>query len=162
MRFYKIDCPADNETEYLENIDCQINSQKDGSMVLTAMADIVQPINSVIITYMIIYRSMNKVMVNITFDYCKSHNNLPPFIRIIFDMYKKHSEDLIHECPYAPRKHLGVENLPLEVHSALLTVANFQRGDYKSVLEIRDKKKKLIMFANGLVTVSQKKPPKRG
>ena len=162
MRFYKVECPAENDTQYLENISCKIDSQKKGSAVLSAVADLILPVTSVSINFLMIYRSLNKIMMNVTFDYCSSFNNLPPYIRIIFDMYKKYSKDLVHECPYEPKKRLGIENLPLEVHTAILAVVNFQRGDYKSILDIRDKKGKLIVYFNCYLSVSQKKVPTNG
>ncbi|KAL7023378.1 hypothetical protein ACKWTF_012577 [Chironomus riparius] len=162
MRFYKIECPADNDTQYLEKISCKLSSQKQGTASLSAVADLILPVTSVNINFLIIYRSLNKIMLNVTFDYCSSYNNLPPYIRIIFDMYKKHSNDLIHECPYETKKRIGIENFPLEVHTAVLAVVNFQRGDYKSILDIRDRKGNLIVYFNCYLSVSQRKNPRNG
>ena len=162
MRFYKIECSSDNETQYLEIIDCKIHSNKVGSLLFSGAADVVVPITSINIDFMIIYRSLNKTMMNITFDYCSSYNNLPPYIHIIFNIYKKYSKDLIHECPYAPKRRIGIENLPLEVFTRVFAVANFQRGDYKIEIDVRDNKKKVIIHADNYFTVSQRKAPKQG
>ena len=59
-------------------------------------------------------------------------------------------------------KNIGLENLPLDVFDALFAVVNFQRGDYKVILDIRNEKGKLIIFANTYVSVSQKRSPKNG
>ncbi|KAL7023377.1 hypothetical protein ACKWTF_012576 [Chironomus riparius] len=162
MRFYKIECSSDNETKYLENIDCKIHSNKIGSMFFSGVADLVVPISSININFMVIYRSLNKTMMNITFDYCGSYNNLPPYIHIIFNIYKKYSNNLIHECPYAPKKRIGLENLPLDVLSKVFAVVNFQRGDYKAVIDVRDDNENLIIHVDNYLTVSQKKTPKQG
>lgn len=162
MRFYKVECASDNETEYLENIDCKLISSKQGSVMYTGLADLIIPANSIIMNYMLIYRSLNKVMMNITFDYCNSYRNLPPYLRIIIDLSLKYSKEFIHECPYKPIKRLGLENLPLDVFVSVLGLVNFQRGDYKSILDLRDKKGKLICYFNFYWSISQKRTSKVG
>lgn len=162
MNFYKVECPSENETIYLRNINCKLYNIKKGSIGLTAYADLILPLTSVTINFSIIFRSMNRVMMNTTFEYCGSFGNLPPYVHIIFALYKQYSKNLIHECPYSPTKRLGIESFPLNSHSAVMTVVNFQRGDYKSVLEMRDKKGRLIVFVHCYLSVSPKRPHKNG
>lgn len=162
MRFYKIECSSDNETVYLKNIDCKIHNSKKGSLLFSGGGDVIVPITSININFMIIYRSLNKTMMNVTFDYCGSYEHIPPYVRIIFEIYKKYSNNLIHECPYESQKHVGIENLPLEIFARVFAVANFQKGDYKATINVRDINDKLIIQVNSYMSISQKKVQNRG
>lgn len=162
MRFYKIECSPDNETIYLQNIDCKIHSSKKGSLLFSGGGDVIIPITSISINFMIIYRSLNKIMMNVTFDYCSSYEHIPPYVRIIFEIYKKYSSNLIHECPYEPKKRVSIENLPLEIFTTVFAVANFQKGDYKTVIDVRDNKEQSIIHVNSFMSISQKKAQNRG
>lgn len=99
-------------------------------------------------------------MANLTFEYCSSYKNLPPLVAVIFGVVERNSPNLVHECPYAPVKYIGVDNYTLNPQTPLLTIANFQRGDYKQTLYIRDKHNRMIFYLHTYYAVSLKKGQK--
>ncbi|KAL7023376.1 hypothetical protein ACKWTF_012575 [Chironomus riparius] len=160
LHFYKVECPPQNKTEYLENIVCKLSKIKGGENVLTLHVDVVRNINYFDFNFGILHKSSNKLMINTTFEYCSSYNNLNPFIKAMFSFVNTIEKDLFHECPYLPTKKIGVENLPFDGLVPLLSIANFQRGDYKMWVTVRDRNDKLINFINILMAVSPEKNKK--
>jgi len=159
----KFECIKDNETEYFNNTICELRkgSQK-GSYEISAFTDILIPLTYVNVNYKLIYKSTNKVLFNLTFEYCSSYNNLPPLIHIIVEYINNFSKNFIHACPYTPQKHIGLENFPLDANIPIFALINFQRGEYKSSLYSRDKKGRPIIYVNLLFTVSPKRISKKG
>ncbi|CAG9807527.1 unnamed protein product [Chironomus riparius] len=139
LHFYKIECAQKNESEYLENIVCKLSKNKVGDNALSVYADIAKNINYVDLNFGILHKSSNKLMINTSFEYCSSYNNMNPFVKAILSFVNNFEKDLFHECPYLPKKKMGIENFPFETMLPMLSIANFQRGDYKMWTYLRDK-----------------------
>jgi len=162
VHFYKLECPKENETKYLANIQCKISNLKNGSYSITSKVDLALPITYADISFKMFFRSSNKVMVNTSFEYCSANEGLPPRLKIVFSYLEKYSNDLIHACPYPPRKGFGVENFIVDPQSPILGLVNFQRGDYKSSVYIRDKQNQMIFYSHSFYSISLKKARKAG
>ena len=132
-----------------------------GSNLATGIVDLMSPVNFGNLSFQFIYTSADRKIFDVNFEYCSSYGSLPPLVHLIFEVMKKYSNDLIHACPYAPQKRLGVENAPVDALSPLLTVMNFQLGDYKTVTAIRDRKGKLIFYINVYLSLSRKRIQKK-
>ena len=55
---------------------------------------------------------------------------------------------------------MGIENLPFDGFTPILSIANFQRGDYKIWVSMKDKNNKLINFMNFFFVISPEKNKK--
>jgi hypothetical protein len=157
MHIYKLECPKNGESTYVKDAICGIQNIKNGSYAINAYVDLIQPFNYANITLTVTFRSSNKVMFDTTFEYCSSYGHLPPFVAAVFAIIEKNSKNLIHQCPYIPAKKIGVQNFILEYTSPILTVVNFQRGDYKALFFMRDKKNNLIFYFHSFISINQKK-----
>lgn len=162
MHIYKIVCPKDNESTYVSNATCGIYNMKNGSYAINAYLSLLRPMTYVNMTLTITFRSSNKIIFDTNFEYCSSYGHLPPFVAAIFAIVEKNVENLIHPCPYKPENKIGAENFTLNSASPILSVINFQRGDYKAIFFMRDKKNNLIFYLHCYVSINQKKAQKNG
>jgi len=128
---------------------------------MTECADFVTKVNYMDVDYKLI-QLPNKILLNYTFEYCSSYDNLPPFVSVILKIFSTFSPGFIHPCPYLPMKKVGVENLPVEMIDGILMFVNFKRGSYVSSFDIRDKNGEFITYSHNYFTVSQKRPQKGG
>ena len=160
MHIYKLECPKENESNYIRNAVCEIQNLKNGSYAINAYVDLLIPMNYVNMSLSVVFRSSNKLMFETTFEYCSSYGHLPPFVGAVFGIIERASKNLIHPCPYLPGNKIGAENFTLDASSNILSVVNFQRGDYKALFFMRDKKKNLIYYLHNYISISQKKAPK--
>ena len=160
MLIYKIECPKDNETTYVKNAVCGILNMKNGTYAINAYLDLVRPITYANISLTVTFRSSNKVIFDTTFEYCSSYGHLPPFVGAVFAIIEKNTKNVIHQCPYNPINRVGAENFLLDSTSPILTVVNFQRGDYKALFFMRDRKNNLIFYLHCYISINQKKAQK--
>lgn len=157
LHFYKIECCKENETDYMKNFVCRINNHKNGSNSITAYGDLVIPINYVDFSYILIHRSSGTVIFNITFEYCSSQKNIPPYVNHLFDIFKKNSNNLIHPCPYEPQKKLGIDNFPFEANNIVMTLIRFKPGEYVRTYMGKDKGGKLVFYVRCFSSMGNKK-----
>ncbi|KAL7023380.1 hypothetical protein ACKWTF_012579 [Chironomus riparius] len=108
-RFYKMECPNNNESEYTKNFVCQIHRHQNGSTSITAYADLIRPLNFIKFNYIFFHKTSNKAIFNVTFEYCSSFGNAHPFVQYVLDSIKKLSNGLIHPCPYVPTVRIGID-----------------------------------------------------
>ena len=160
MLIYKIECPKDNETTYVKNAVCGILNMKNGTYAINAYLDLVRPITYANISLTVTFRSSNKVIFDTTFEYCSSYGHLPPCVGAVFAIIEKNTKNVIHQCPYNPINRVGAENFLLDSTSPILTVVNFQRGDYKALFFMRDRKNNLIFYLHCYISINQKKAQK--
>ena len=153
----RVECPKDNETEYFENIVCELKTLQKGTYGITGYTDILIPLSFINVDYKLVHITSNKILFNYTFEYCSSYGSLPPFIHIILEYVKTLTSDFIHACPYVAQKQFGLKNFAFDANTPLLTIANFQRGEYKSALYSKDKKGKLIIYVNIYFSIYQKR-----
>jgi len=106
------------------------------------------------------YTSTGKIIANYSFEYCNSLRNIPPLANILLELIKSYSNDLFHECPYPPRKRMGIDSFPVDSLSVFLSAFNHLRGDYKTTVVINDKNRKIIFFAIFYTNVSVKRQKK--
>ena len=151
MILYKLECASSNESAYIENAVCTIHKNSKGLTFASAFADLILPVRYASINISVIYQS-DKIFIDSQFEYCSSYNNLPPYASIFFGVLKTFSNNLIQPCPYAPLKHIGVENLSIDSLSILFTAYKLQIGNYRTSFQIHDKKGKLINFQNSEIT----------
>lgn len=59
-----------------------------------------------------------------------------------------------------PVKKFGVENLPTDSFNRLQSIMQFRPGDYKTEIDIRDKRKSPITFVRTLMTISNRRSGK--
>lgn len=159
INLYKYECPKDNETEYLENIICKFHKNSKGTTLMSTIADLLIPVRYIDIQINVTYQN-DKEVINNRFEYCSTYNNLPIFVSILFGTLKQFSNDLIHPCPYKPKKQLGVENFPIDTMSIMFSTFNPVLGNYKISIHIYDKKGKLIFFMIVHSSLSRKRPQK--
>jgi hypothetical protein len=162
LSLQKFECTKDNESEYLNNTVCKLKILKKGSYEISGYVDILIPMTYIYVDYKLIFTTSNKILFNYTFEYCSSYEHLPPFFQIVTGYIKTFSKNFIHACPYNPQKRFGLENIPFDANLPFLALANFQKGEYRSVLHSTDKKGKLIIDVNFLFTISQKRGIKKG
>lgn len=96
-------------------------------------------------------------MFNTTIEFCTTIENLPPLFKVMFDIFKKYSNNLVHPCPYVPAKKIGVIAMPFDGNDPTLALANFLPGDYKGSFICKDQKGKLIFFIDIYISMSTKK-----
>lgn len=145
----------------MKNFVCELNN-RNGSYTLTAYGDLILPVNYIDFNLKLIYRSANKVLLNITVEFCSSFGSFPPYLVSLFDVLKKYTKDFIHPCPYKPTKEMGIHEYPFEKNFASLSLVNFPRGDYLSIYNCNDRKGKLIFFFKTFSTISNKRVFKKG
>ena len=125
--------------------------------MLTVHSDIVKNLNHIDLNFGILHKSSNKLMVNTSFEYCSSFDNMNPFVKSILTFLNNFEKDLFHACPYLPKKKLGIVNFSFENMLPMLSIANFQRGDYKMWAYLRDKDNKFINYMVFLFAISPEK-----
>jgi len=157
----------ENETIYMKNVVCQLHKVERGSNGVTVHVDLQIPMNNIFINFQLAHKTTDRLLINITFDYCSFYNNLPPFFNVIIDSLKEFSSNLIHACPYSPQNELGVKNLPAsQIGTDLLNkfqaILVNRRGDYSSSTILTDKKGRLIFYFKCIVIISQKRGQKKG
>jgi len=155
-----MECPKDNESDYATNFVCSINNDRNESFSVTAYADLIIPLNYVELHYIFMHRTTNKVVLNVTFDYCSSFGNAHPFVQLILNTLKKYSKNLIHRCPYSPQTRIGVEKWPFDANIPVMALIQHQKGDYKITFNAKDRHGKLIFYVHIYAWVAQKKKPK--
>ena len=160
--FYKIDCIKENETKYLQNINCEVNKVGKGLYAVTVLADLVLTANHVNVSIDIYQRPSNLNVFNMTLEYCSSYENLSPIVQLFIEGLRNFANNLFHACPFMPRKRMGVQNMPMAIGLPLISLINIPRGDYRTVISIRDQKKEFIFNVQLLGTVSQKRGQKNG
>lgn len=166
-RVYRIQCSNNNETEYLDNIRCEINSLKKGFSGMTVVTDIVRPITSMTFQLQISHTTTKKLLHNITIKYCESFGNFPKFIDVLMDFVKAEFGNLIHECPYEPQKNFGIEKFPVDemASKGLDAMGKFikvYQGEYSLAVIMIDKKKKSVFVIKVLASVTPKRDRKFG
>ena len=161
LHLQRLECSKDTETEYFNNTVCELKTLKKGLYGITGYTDIVVPLTYIHVDYKLLYLTSNQILFNYTFEYCSSYGNLPPFLHIILEYVKTLTNDFIHACPYVAQKQFGLKNFPFDANTPLLTIANFQRGEYKSALYSKDKKGNLVIYVNIYFSISQKRAFKK-
>lgn len=109
----------------------------------------------------LVHKTSSKVLINTTFEFCESYHNLNPFLKAIINTINNYQKDSLHECPYYPQKRMGVESFPIDNVMPMLSMINFQRGDYKLWVQSRDKKNKLINYIRLTFAISAAKLRKK-
>ena len=155
-----MECPKNNESVYTTNFVCGISNDRNESFAITAYADLILSINFLELHYILLHKTTNKVVLNVTFEYCSSFGNAHPFVQLILNTFKKYSNNLIHRCPYVPQKRIGLEKWPFDANVPIMALIQHQKGDYKITFDCRDKQGKLIFFVHTHAWVAQKKRPK--
>lgn len=150
------------ETEYTSDFDCRINNEKRGSYSITFCFALNKQITYMDYTFMLIHRTSEKVLFNVTFDYCKSYKYPPPFVNLLFDIFKKYTDTLLHACPYEPIKRMGIESIPFESQGPVMAFLSFKVGDYHVHFSGADKKGRSIFFMNLFFTMSPVRGQKSG
>jgi len=156
----KIECPKENESIYLENIKCSLYRSGKGSTLLDGHVDLLVPFNYAYIHVYYVYLKTNTSLQDLKFEWCSSFTNLPAYVHVLFGFAGKYSNNLFHACPYVPRKHIAIENCPLDLNPTLLSIFNYQLGNYKTGVTITDKDGKLIFFLNLYSSISRKRTQK--
>lgn len=123
-------------------------------------ADLIIQVNYVDFSYILIHRTSNNVMLNTSFEYCGSYNTAPIFLKFVLNEFKKHSNNLVHACPYTPLKQIGLHGMSFASDIPLLSIFKSYKGDYKSTFQLKDRKGKLIAFIKTYFGVTQKKSQK--
>ncbi|KAL7025790.1 hypothetical protein ACKWTF_013633 [Chironomus riparius] len=142
LNFYKIECG--NETKYIKNIYCQLKPISRGIKSLTVFAEQILTINDYILSnFEILHKTsrnnFQKVLLNVSTEYCSTISTLPPFMKVLMSLIEKSSINLSHECPYLPVKEIGVKNFI--VNSNLLTLVAFlgiESGEFLVTMNIKD------------------------
>lgn len=129
--------------------------------------DVIKPMTYIQMDFLLGFKTSNKNLFNISFEYCKSYGNFPIILKIIFDQFKQFANNLIHSCPYEPQKRLGLENFPANkitsmVLEQLNKIIKVYQGDYTAEMYITDKKGKLIFFFKCTVSVVPKRVQRKG
>lgn len=114
------------------------------------------------INYQLVHKASQKVMVNISGDYCEKVGKFQPLVYITLEFVKTFVKDLIHPCPYFPQKEIGVKKIPMDeiLNHALKIfpdVLKIIRGDYESAFYCKDKNGKFIFYFKTFATVYQKR-----
>lgn len=159
---YKIECSKDNESEYVKNFVCKLNHYENGSHGFTAYADLIIPVQYAAFPNVSTHRTSNSVLFNMSFEYCSSQKNIPPFLSQMFEIFKKHSNNLIHKCPYIPEKRIGLEELSFDSGLTFLSLLNFRFGDYEHIYTAKDRNVKLIFYVCNYVWIGIKRKNKSG
>lgn len=131
--------------------------------MVSAYADLVRPLTYIDFNYKLVQKSINRVLYNITFEFCSSYKDLPPYMNFILNAFKKYSNNLIHACPYKPENGIGIVNYPMEANIAFMMVMNYPLGDYLNSYYGKDKQGNLIFYIKTYSTLSQtrvRKPAK--
>lgn len=162
IRFYKIECSKNNESDYFKDFQCVINKLGRNNYALTVLADLVIPINFMNISVDAFYRQSNISVYNITFEFCSSFTKLPTFISVVTEIVNRFNNNLIHACPYKPKSKIGVENFPVGVFVPFYAFINVSRGDYIVTLNCLDNNNKLVFKIGAYLTYSQNRAPKSG
>lgn len=157
MNIYKFQCPSNNETKYVQDIVCKVHRNSAGSLLLTAHASLMIPADYIQIHVIFAYTNTNKTLVDLSFEYCSSFKKLPLFMSLALEVMKGFSNDLIKSCPYEPKKHIGVENLPIDNFGIMLPVFNFQLGNYKVFVEFKDRKNQTMFYCTVLATLARRR-----
>lgn len=157
-----MECIKENETYAGRNITCSVNPLKNGMYTVTMYGDLIVELNYMLMNFYLIHKVTQRTLVNVTIEYCSLYGNFPQIIRLAIEFTKKFTNDLIHACPYLPRKKLGVENFPTnELSNKALNVfsdrINIERGDYNAAFNVKDRKGKTLFYFKCLVTIAQKK-----
>ena len=113
-----------------------------------------------------VHKNSQKVLVNLTGEYCSFYGHLFPVVQIVVDWMNKYQDNLFHKCPYIPGDRLGLVNFPgNQVANKLLNFFpdyfKVGRGEYTGTYRSKDKNGKTIFGFKGFVSVSQKKNTKK-
>lgn len=147
-RFYKIECSKNNESDYTKNFVCDLNSNKNGSFSVTAYGDLVRPLNYIDVSYILLHKTSNTVVFNISFEYCSSNGNAHPFLGFFINLLKTFSSNLIHACPYNPANKIGIDKWFFEGSGPSVPLIKQRKGDYKASVNCKDKEGNLIFYFN--------------
>lgn len=139
---YKVVCSNGNESDYLRNTVCRTGRNS----TISLYGDLVLPFDYAKIDFKLFFIPTNNTILNYNFEFCKAYGSFPIYVRSLLDVVKQCSKDFIHNCPYKPTKHIGMENCPMEPLSSVLQFLNFQIGDYNTVFDVRDKFGKIILY----------------
>ena len=151
----------------MKNIICKLHKVDKGSNGLTIHVDLQIPINSIFINFQLVHKTTDRLLLNITFDYCAIYDNLPPFVDAIINSLREFSNDLIHACPYRPENELGIKNFPAsqigtDLVNKFQAVLVTRRGEYSSSTYMYDKKGRMIFYFKCIVVISPKRGQKKG
>lgn len=161
-----MECPKSNETTYIENIVCTIHrqervqSRRDSSRI-SIYADIIVPVNYVDLSYSLVHRTSNKVLLNVSFEFCHARKNLPLIVNLLLEIFKAASQNLVHDCPYEPIKKFGIFNFSVADFEPLNNILKFKRGDYGSFLQMRDRKGNNIFYNTAFYVLRMKSGQKK-
>ena len=159
---YNLECIKDNDTYAGKNITCKVNQLKNGMYTVSMFGDLIVELNYMLMNFYLTHKTSQRTLVNVTMEYCSVYGNFPLIVRLAIEFTKKFTNDMIHACPYTPRKKLGVENFPTnELSNKALNVFSdrikIERGDYFAAYNVKDRKRKIIFNFKSLVTISQKR-----
>ena len=152
----------ENETYVGENIVCSIVHLKDGTYGATLYGDLIVTVDYLLTNTYVIHRASQKVIINITVEYCSMFGNFAPLIAVAFEWVKSFTNNVIHTCPYTPVKHFGLENIPL---NKLLNQAldmfpgaiKIDRGEYIGMVTVQDRDGRRVFYVKTVATVSLKR-----
>lgn len=164
-RIFKIECIKANETKYLKNIECKINRIKNGIYTVSIYGDLVAELDYILASFEAVHKNSQKVLVNLTGEYCSFYGRLLPVVQIAIDLANKYQKNLFHQCPYTPGDRLGLVNFP--GNEVINKISNFfpgyfkvGRGEYTGTYRSKDRNGNTIFGFKGFVSVSQKKSNK--
>lgn len=156
VRYYKLECPKENETKYFKNIVCRIENNQKTSQ-LSIFADLVLSIDYVVVTYSLTHRTSQRVAINTSVEYCKTEKYKLDIINILLDIIKTASVGLTQECPLRPAKQLGLHKFSVESLQPVISLVNFQRGDYMGEFNFYDKKRIVIFFVRSYASITKRR-----
>lgn len=157
----------ENETYLGENIVCEIVHLKDGTYGISLYGDLLVTVDYLNTNAYVIHKLSQKVIVNITVEYCSKFGNFGPLLAIAFEWFKTFANNVIHACPYTPIKHFGAENIPVNklLNQALDLfpgVIKIERGEYLGMVIVRDRDGRKVFYIKTVATVSQRRGRKSG
>lgn len=137
---------------------------------MTATVDIIRPVTNIILHFQLTHTTSDRMLHNYTVDFCETYGNFPPHVHLLFEFFKSQTGDLIHECPFSPKRNFGLVNFPCDdtLNAGIELFGKIMKmypGDYLAVICLSDNRKKLIFFGQffAVVTpVTQKRLNKKG
>ena len=114
--------------------------------------------------FQVVHRQSQRILLDITGEYCSLFHNFSPIMKFIVDYINKYQAvPTFHSCPYESGESVGVINFNANqlLNQVLSFFINMESGDYLCTFIAVDKAKKLLYSVKVFVTVSQKRSNKR-
>jgi len=113
-----------------------------------------------------VHRQSQRILVDITGEYCSLFDNFSPIIKYIVEWINKSQNSSLHACPYTPGERIGVMNLNVnQLVNQLLNFfpkfVNIGPGDYITTIITKDRNGKIMYNFKIFVSVSQKRKNKK-